>query len=116
MASEETINFHKAHMSKHLSQFTGEQKSTTKIISEDKFIKIVDHLKSPDGMVDLKLHWWAQIKNMQFPKLPHDLEITFFQKMCKFQDQTQQNHLLFSFYCAIEQILQNGHGKESRKL
>ena len=43
-------------MSKYLSQFTGEQKSTSKIISEDMFIKIVDHLKNPDGKVDPKLH------------------------------------------------------------
>ena len=63
MASEESVNSYKAHMSKYLSQFTGKQKSTSKIISEDKFIKIVDHLKNPDGKVGPKLHWMAKKKN-----------------------------------------------------
>ena len=67
-------------MSEYLSQFTGEKKSTSKIISEDKFIKIVDHLKNPDGKVDPKLCWWAKNKNMQLPKLPHNLGITFYSK------------------------------------
>ena len=60
MASEESVNSHKEHMSKCLSQFTGEQKSTSKIISRDKFIKIIGHWKNPDGKVDPKLHWWAK--------------------------------------------------------
>ena len=80
MASEESVNSHKAHMSKYLSQFTGDQKSTSKIISEDKFMKIVDHVKSSYGKVDPKLCWWAKNKNMLFLKIPHNLGITFYSK------------------------------------
>ena len=67
-------------MPKNLSQFTGNQNSTSKIISEDTFIKILDHLKNPEGKVDPKLHWWAKNKGMHFLKLLWDLGITFYSK------------------------------------
>ena len=81
MTSEES------HMSKYLSQFTGEQKSTCKIISEDKFIKIVYHLKNHLLFINIHytyfFNWLFIIFNYV---LPRDLGITFIPKTRKFQD------------------------------